>query len=126
MSSNIETIRMCQYCGKEFIAKTTVTRYCSHTCNKKAYKAQLKTKKIEKSNINTRLFKESSIDIINNSAFLTVKESACLLKCSKQMIYNLVNSGRLKSINLSVRNTRISRIEIDNLFKISILKVKEN
>ncbi|WP_223599449.1 AlpA family transcriptional regulator [Chryseobacterium sp. GVT01B] len=126
MSSNIEIIRICQYCGKEFIAKTTVTKYCSHTCNKKAYKAELKTKKIEKSNINTQLFKESYMDIINSSAFLTVKESACLLKCSKQMIYDLVNSGRLKSIKLSVRNTRISRIEIDNLFKISIRKVKEN
>jgi len=126
MSSNIEIIRICQYCGKEFIAKTTVTKYCSHTCNKKAYKAELKTKNIEKSNINTQLFKESSMDIINSSAFLTVKESACLFKCSKQMIYDLVNSGRLKSIKLSVRNTRISRIEIDNLFKISIRKVKEN
>jgi len=35
MTSNIRIEKVCQYCGTKFIAKTTVTRYCSHSCNKK-------------------------------------------------------------------------------------------
>ena len=28
----------CEYCGKSFIAKTTVTKYCCQRCGSKAYK----------------------------------------------------------------------------------------
>lgn len=118
MSSNIKIIRICQQCGKEFVARTTVTRYCSHICNSKAYKAASKNKKIAKSNIESQQTKDYSLYIINNSAYLTVREAANLLKCSVKMIYDLINSGRLKAINLSIRKTRISRNDIDNLFKV--------
>lgn len=40
MSSKIEVQRICQYCKKEFTARTTVTKYCSHKCNQRAYKAK--------------------------------------------------------------------------------------
>ena len=39
MSSNIEIDKNCEYCGKLYTARTLYTRYCSHTCNKKGYKA---------------------------------------------------------------------------------------
>lgn len=53
MSSNIEIIRVCEFCKKEFKARTTVTRFSSHNCNRKAYKAKIKSEKIQKSNIET-------------------------------------------------------------------------
>ena len=40
----MEIQRKCQWCGKPFIAHTMVTRYCSKSCNEKAYKE----KKLEK------------------------------------------------------------------------------
>ena len=46
MSSNIEIERICQHCNKDFIAKTTVTRYCSDDCAKRAYKARKRAEKI--------------------------------------------------------------------------------
>lgn len=38
MSSNIFVNRVCQWCGKEFVARTTTTNYCSHRCSGLAYK----------------------------------------------------------------------------------------
>ena len=50
MSSNIRVQRICQFCGKEFTARTTVTKYCSDVCAKRAYKARKRTEKVEISN----------------------------------------------------------------------------
>ena len=38
MASNIKVQKICQQCGKEFTARTTVTRCCGDACAKKAYK----------------------------------------------------------------------------------------
>jgi hypothetical protein len=38
MSSNIRIAKVCNYCGSQFMARTTVTRYCGDICAKKAYK----------------------------------------------------------------------------------------
>uniref|UniRef100_UPI0028B10B01 hypothetical protein n=1 Tax=Sphingobacterium multivorum TaxID=28454 RepID=UPI0028B10B01 len=41
MSSNIKIKKICQQCGQEFIARTTVTKYCGDNCAKKAYKVKV-------------------------------------------------------------------------------------
>jgi len=41
--------KTCSYCGKAFIAKTTLTRYCGHTCNSIHYKQKVKEDKIQNS-----------------------------------------------------------------------------
>lgn len=38
MSSNLKIEKICQWCGKSFIARTTTTAYCSHRCSGLAYK----------------------------------------------------------------------------------------
>ena len=38
MSSNIFVQRICEECGNEFTARTTVTRFCGDRCAKRAYK----------------------------------------------------------------------------------------
>lgn len=42
MSSNIKINRVCNFCNKDFIAKTTVTKYCSHKCASASYKKRAK------------------------------------------------------------------------------------
>lgn len=54
MSSNIRIQRVCQYCRQIFTARTTMTRYCSHNCNSKAYKTQQKNIKIRTSNVESK------------------------------------------------------------------------
>ena len=47
MSSNIRIDKICQHCGEEFVAKTTVTKYCGDVCAKRAYKARKRKEKIQ-------------------------------------------------------------------------------
>jgi hypothetical protein len=46
MSSNIRVQKICKHCNKLFEAKTTVTKFCSNACSKKAYKAKKRNEKI--------------------------------------------------------------------------------
>lgn len=117
MSSNIEIIRICEYCHNEFIAKTTVTKYCTHKCNSRAYKERIKSKKINRSNEETYNTKVQSIELIKVKEFLTVKDITILINCSRQTIYKIINSGKLKSIDLKMKKIIVRRSDLDRLFK---------
>ena len=116
MSSNIQVQRICQHCNNEFTARTTVTKYCSDTCNKRAYKARLKVSKIETSNKQTQQIKNQPLEELKTKEFLTVREVARLLNCSVRSTYYYIESGTIKAVNLGQRITRIKRSEIDKLF----------
>lgn len=116
MSSNIEVIRVCEHCKKEFVAKTTVTRYCSHKCNSRAYKERIKKLKVEVSNNRTKNYKTNEIDLLNAKQILTVKEVATLLNCSKRSVYRYIDTGAIKAFNVGQRLIRVKRSEIDKLF----------
>jgi len=47
MSSNIRIEKTCLYCAEFFIAKTTVTKYCSDNCAKRAYKKRKRQEKLQ-------------------------------------------------------------------------------
>ena len=53
MSSNIRINKVCQHCNKIFIAKTTVTKFCSDQCAKSNYKKRQKDGRIELSQADT-------------------------------------------------------------------------
>lgn len=118
MSSNIKIQRICEYCNNEFTAKTTKTKYCSHLCNSRAYKANLKQKKIVKSNRETLQKVIQPIEQIKNKEFISVKEAAILLGCSSKTVYRLIKSNSLISFNLSERLTRIKKSEIDKFISL--------
>lgn len=117
MSSNIQVQRICQHCGNEFTARTTVTQYCGDTCAKRAYKVRLKASKIEKSNEETRQIKSRPIEDLKAKEFLTVKDVASLLNCSLRSVYYQIESGNIKAVNLGQRITRIKRSELDRIFE---------
>lgn len=116
MSSNIKVQRICQYCGKEFTARTTKTQFCGDNCAKRAYKARLRNAKIQVSNIETKKIKEKPITEIKSKEFLTIKDVAILLNCSTRTAYRLTKQGTIKSIRLTERKTLVKRTEIDKLF----------
>lgn len=113
MSSNIEVQRICQHCGKEFTARTTQTRFCSHICNSRAYKVSLKSLKVEVSNKETQRIKAKPIEELKAKEFLTVRDVATLLNCSVRSVYYYIKSGNIKAVNLSKRATWVKRSEID-------------
>ncbi|MEC4005885.1 helix-turn-helix domain-containing protein [Flavobacterium sp. SUN052] len=116
MSSNISVKRTCSFCNKLFEAKTTRTRYCSHICNQKDYKKNLKLDKIEKSNVETKNNQIGSIIDINSKDFLRVKEVAVLLNMSSKTIYRLIEQKEINAINFSTRKTLVRRKDIETYF----------
>jgi len=117
MSSNIKITRICEYCNNEFTAKTTVTRYCSHKCNSRAYKEIIKSVKIKKSNEQTINIKTHSIEILKIKEFLTVSDITTLMNCSRQTIYKIIDTGKLNAINLNKKKIFIKRSDLDKLFE---------
>ena len=116
MSSNIQVNRICQHCGNDFIARTTVTRYCGDDCAKRAYKVRVRALKVEGSNKETQRIKSQPIEELKAKEFLTVKDVATLLNCSPRSIYYYIGTGGIRAINLGQRITRIKRTEIERLF----------
>ena len=116
MSSNIKVQRICQFCNSEFTARTTVTKYCSGNCGKKANKALKRSEKITASNNETKRILRQPIEILKAKEFLTVQEVSQLLNCSKRTAYYYIENGTIKAVNLGQRMTRVKRSEIDNLF----------
>jgi excisionase family DNA binding protein len=117
MSSKIEVQRICQHCGNEFTARTTVTQYCGNVCAKRAYKAKMRAAKVEVSNKQTQQIKAQPIEELKAKEFLTVREVALLLNCSIRSAYYYIESGNINAVNLGQRITRVKRSEIDKLFE---------
>ena len=126
MSSNIVVKRSCDFCKKLFEAKTTKTRYCSHLCNQRDYKKNLKLNKIEKTNTETKLNVLGSIIDINSKDFLTVKEAAVLLNMSSKTVYRLIEQNELNAINFSVRKTIIRRKDIETYFDNNLTTIDQS
>ena len=115
MSSNIRIKRICQHCGEEFIAKTTVTQYCGDPCAKRAYKARKKAEKIEASNEETRQQIEQPIIELQAKEFLTVQETCQLLGISRTTLWRIIKDGRLKTAKLGTR-VIIRKADLQDLF----------
>lgn len=117
MSSNIRIQRICQHCNNEFTAKTTVTKYCSDVCAKRAYKERKKLENIKTSNNETQRIITLPIEQLKAKEFLTVKEVSKLLNCSVRTVYYYIKNGNIKAVNLGQRMTRVKRSVIDEMFK---------
>ena len=114
MDSNLIK-RICIYCGSDFVAQKTTTKYCSHKCNQRHYKVKAKAKKLEASNIETEAIRTKPVADLKQREFLSVAQVAKLIGCSRQNIYKLINTGKLKATNILQKKTIIRRSEIDKL-----------
>jgi excisionase family DNA binding protein len=118
MSSNIRIKRICQHCEQEFIARTTVTKYCSDGCSKRAYKARVRGKKIDKSNSETKLKLIQPTETLKAKEFLSIKEVCQLIGISRRSVYRLIESGQINIIKVGSR-TIIKRSSLNQFISIS-------
>ena len=58
----MEVKRICQWCGKPFIAQKTTTNYCSPQCSKRGFKHRMKERRMELRQIQEMI--EGQISII--------------------------------------------------------------
>ena len=93
-ASKIEIHKVCEYCGKTFVAWKSTTRFCSKTCNSRAYKQFRREQRIAaiENETNTR-----PIEKIRDKTILSPKEVAVLLGLSTRNVYYLINKGLLKA-----------------------------
>jgi excisionase family DNA binding protein len=115
MSSNIRLEKTCQFCGNKFVAKTTVTQFCSDNCAKRAYKVRIREKKIQEAIIEENANALYN-PVLSQKEFLSINETAQLMGASRWTIYRLIHAGRLNATKLR-RRTILKRKDIDNLFK---------
>ena len=47
-----------------------------------------------------------------------MRDVAKLIGCSRQTAYTLINSGRLKSVNIKVKKTIVRRADLEKLFEL--------
>jgi excisionase family DNA binding protein len=117
MSSNIKVQRVCQNCGIEFTARTTVTKYCGDICAKKAYKAKIKDKKVASSDKETAAVRLQPVRNLKGKEYLSVREVALILNTSSKTVYRLIHQGNLKATNIGLRKTIVRKADIDELFR---------
>jgi excisionase family DNA binding protein len=117
MSSNIQVQRICQHCGNEFTARTTVTKYCGDNCAKRAYKARKRAEKVDASNKETQRTITRPIEQLKAKEYLTVQDVAALLNCSVRSVYYFIENGTINATNLGQRLTRVKRSELDKVFE---------
>jgi len=121
MSKSLVVMRkVCEWCGSEFDAFTKSTKYCSHVCNCRAYKANARLqKKVSVEKVTDEIIKNKPIEKFKDNEFLKCAQAAVLLGVCKQTIYNLIYSKQLKAVRLSSRMTVIRRKDIDELLQIA-------
>lgn len=115
MSSNIRIDKVCQHCGKDFVAKTTVTKFCGDLCAKRNYKKRKREEKVQKVNSLEKQQMNFNHAKVEEKEFLSIEETCTLLGASRMTIYRQIKKGTLKAAKLG-RRTIIKRSEIDKLF----------
>jgi excisionase family DNA binding protein len=96
MSSNITIPKICLHCNNGFIAKTTVTKFCSHKCASQAYKLKVKLEKTQKAQVQ-EYNKSVGIDmeLIKSKEFLSIKETCLLLGISRMSLYRYIKNNTI-------------------------------
>ena len=98
----MKATRKCSFCGKSFVTRSGMQRYCSEACQAEARRARMTQK--------NNLFKAvRPIMEIQHQEYLTFSKAAILMGCSRQYIYKLVAMGKLKASRISNRMAFIRR-----------------
>lgn len=95
MSTNIEIERICEYCKARFTARTLVTRYCSHLCNRRHYKKQLRDQKVATAVAAQKQMNEAVLPDPGQE-LLEIDEAAAFMRISRSTLFRLIEQGKLK------------------------------
>lgn len=119
MSSNIQIVRICEFCKNEFTARTTKTLYCSLKCSSRAYKSRARESKIAESNKQTQIAKNPNLEIVKTKDFISVNQASLLFGISRRTIYRIISRGELDIAKFGTR-TVIRRCDMDTFFSIPL------
>ena len=104
----MKQVRKCKYCGKEFVARNGMQKYCCEECQTKAKEAR------KKRQLDFMNAVEPVIDL-QCQEYLTFAKAAILMGCSRQYVYKLVNEGKLAASRISSRMAFIRKSDIEKM-----------
>ena len=114
MSSTIEIQKICEHCGKQFIARKSTTRFCSHQCSNRAYKKEKRELhvKTESEKVSVSILHKE----ISGLEFLNPTKCAQILGVSRRTLYRYLESGKIPCVQFQ-KKTLISRAVLDKMFE---------
>ena len=104
----MKQVKKCKYCGKEFVARNGMQKYCCEECQTKAKEAR------KKRQLDFMNAVEPVIDL-QCQEYLTFAKAAILMGCSRQYVYKLVNEGKLAASRISSRMAFIRKADIEKM-----------
>lgn len=110
----MEVKRICQWCGKPFIAQKTTTNYCSHQCSSRGYKHRMKERRMELIHSQELLEVKKRLE---SQEYFTFSQAAKVMGVSRQYIYKLVKEEKLRASRISSRMSFIRRADIELMLK---------
>ena len=110
----MEVRKICQWCGKPFIAKKTTTCYCSHQCSNLGYKERIRERKRELKKMQELLQPKQSSE---GQDFFSFAQAAKLMGVTRQYIYKLVKENKLRASRISGKKSLIRRADIELMLK---------
>ena len=106
----MKATKKCQFCGKPFVTRSGMQRYCSEACQAEAKRARTAQK--------NNLFKVARpLMEIQHQEYLTFSKAATLMGCSRQYVYKLVALGKLKASRISSRMAFIRKADIERMLE---------
>ena len=104
----MKEVRKCKYCGKEFVARSGMQKYCCEGC-------QTKAKEVRKKRQQDFMNAVEPVIGLQNQEYLTFAKAAILMGCSRQYVYKLVNEGKLTASRISSRMAFIRKTDIEKM-----------
>ncbi len=120
MSSTIQLPKACAFCGKAFIARTTVTACCSTKCAQRYYKVKKRSEKVQAA-LDKELQERKSVvpaaapTTISNKEYLSKDEACRLVGISRWTLQRMIKRGTITAGKFGSR-TIIRRTDLDKLF----------
>ena len=102
--------KICQHCGKEFIAHTSATAYCSHRCSGLADKLRKRNDRLKSTTLEVR---ELQRQALLDKNFLTLTDAAKLMQISRTTLYRIIELNSIPLKRFSDRTVRIAREDLD-------------
>ena len=102
--------RKCEFCGKTFVPRSGMQKYCSEDC-------QAEAKRLRKKRQQDLINGIEPIMDLQHQEYLTFSKAAILMGCTRQYIYKLVANGKLKASRLSSRMAFVRKADIEKMFE---------
>lgn len=116
----MEVRKICQWCGKPFIAQKTTTCYCSHQCSNLGYKERIRERKRQLKRSQELLQPRQAAE---GQDFFSFAQAAKLIGVTRQYIYKLVKESKLRASRISGKKSLIRRADIELMMKPNLTSV---